>query len=181
MDHHNQRNAGNSEYSNIGDDYRGKLDLRRSCLINLICPQIVKQTANHAEHYRCQEGDGQNKPISGFVVPKETPAISVPHKKTPLMSFLVGNDLAVCDSDNPVCLQSNVLIVGNHDQCLSIFLVGVFQQFHNLLAALAVQVSGRLVSKHQGRGIDQRSADRNTLLLTTGKLAGQMLFAVCQS
>ncbi len=56
--------------------------------------------------------------------------------------------------------------------------VQFLQQVHHRLAALRIQVAGRLVGEQDQRFAGDRAGDRDTLLLTAGELAGQMFRAV---
>lgn len=49
-----------------------------------------------------QKGDYHNKLAAGFIISNITGTISVPHSEPFLMSFLVRNNLDICNSDDSV-------------------------------------------------------------------------------
>ena len=55
--------------------------------------------------------------------------------------------MSVRYGDDPVTLQSDILIVGNDYHSLVEVSVGITEKLHNFSGILAVQVSGRLVSR----------------------------------
>ncbi len=69
-------------------------------------------------------------------------------------------------------------IMGDHDQRLAEFLLRAQEQGKYLLGVGTVQIAGRLVSKQDLRAVDQRTGNRNTLLLAAGKLVGLVAQAI---
>ena len=70
--------------------------------------------------------------------------------------------------------------MGNHDEGQTEFLTGLEEKVENFVGVLSVKSSGRLV-RHDDVGIvDKRAGDRNTLLLTSGKLARQVAETVAE-
>ena len=63
----------------------------------------------------------------------------------------------------------HVRFVGDHDDGDALFAVERHQQFHDLVAALAVEVAGRFVGEQQQRIGDDGAGDRHALLLAAGK------------
>src|SRR5262249_1633414 len=86
---------------------------------------------------------------------------SCPHR-------LVAHDAPIAEGDDAVGLQSDVAVVGHHDQRLMVALVGELEQRDDLLGVAAIQVAGRLVGQDQRGVIDQRTADGDALLLPAG-------------
>ena len=52
------------------------------------------------------------------------------------------------------------------------------QELHHLLAVFGVQITGRLIGQNQFRIRYYGTGDRHTLLLSSGKLLGEMFGAV---
>src|SRR5690606_37820966 len=63
------------------------------------------------------------------------------------------------------------LVVGGHDD-RGTGAVDPFQQQHDVLAGVRVQVPGRLVGQQHQRPVDERAGDGHPLLLATGQLVG---------
>lgn len=55
-----------------------------------------------------------------------------------------------------------------------------FQQINDFSGILGIQIAGRLVRQNDTGLIDQRPSNGHPLLLTAGKLRGQMSFALVQ-
>ena len=64
------------------------------------------------------------------------------------------------------------MVVGGHQHRRS-GAVDPFEQIHDVLAGLGVEVARRLVGQQHQRPVDERAGDGDTLLLTAGQLAGQ--------
>ena len=65
--------------------------------------------------------------------------------------------------------------MGYHNQGLTHFLSGLQKEFQNLVRVGTVQVTGGLVGKYDIGHVDQRTRNGNSLLLTAGKLGGQVM------
>jgi hypothetical protein len=69
--------------------------------------------------------------------------------------------------------------VRNKGGCAA-FVVQLFEQRQDLLAALAIEGAGGLVGENHRRVVHQRPRDRYPLLLPAGKFGGTMIGAVAQ-
>src|SRR5690242_18609740 len=54
-------------------------------------------------------------------------------------------------------------------------------QLKNMLSVFRIEISGRFVSKQDGRKISKRAGDSNTLLFTTRKFRRIVVTAVCKT
>lgn len=88
---------------------------------------------------------------------------------------------SVVDPENMIHGRNQILIMSDHQNCLLIAPGRLMQQLHHILAAVGVKISGRLVCQYKNRPGDKSAADGNPLLLTSGKLAGQMIPSVFQT
>ena len=61
-------------------------------------------------------------------------------------------------------------VVGHDDQRAAAFFLLFAQELEDLVAALAVEVSGGLVGEQDDRVLDQGAGDRHPLLLAAGEL-----------
>src|SRR3954469_20509656 len=73
------------------------------------------------------------------------------------LAFVSANH-AVADGDHAVCVLSDVVLVGHHDDGVSLSVQAVHQG-HDLVAGLGVEVSRRLVSQNDGRIVDESARD----------------------
>ena len=65
--------------------------------------------------------------------------------------------------------------MGYHHNGISILAADILDQFQNILGRAIVQRTGRLIAKQDVRILDDGSADGRSLLLTAGKLVGQLM------
>ena len=72
-------------------------------------------------------------------------------------------------------------IMGNHEHRLAVTFHQLFDQRHDFVGALAIQVSGGLVAKQKRRIGDNRAGDGHPLLLAARELAGVMIHAIRQT
>ena len=77
----------------------------------------------------------------------------------------VVDDPAVLHPHDPLGRIGDGLVVGDHKDRLTA-LVETAEQLEHLLAALAVERTGRLVGEHDGGLVGQRPGDRQALPLT---------------
>ena len=92
----------------------------------------------------------------------------------------IRNNLTVADFDDAVCVCRNARIVGDHNHGMPVF-VQLMDDFHHIFTAGGIQCAGRLVGKDDFAAVHQSAGNRNTLLLTTGKLAGFVAFFILQA
>ena len=71
--------------------------------------------------------------------------------------------------------------MGHHDNGGARLLVELGENRHDLVAHLAVEVSGRLVGEQDAGPADDRSCDSDTLLLATRKLARPVVHTRAES
>lgn len=65
------------------------------------------------------------------------------------------------------------------DDRLSIALIALLQKMDDLLTGIGVEIACRLIGKHESGRVYQGAADGDALLLSSGKLIGQMMQAIC--
>ena len=88
--------------------------------------------------------------------------------------------LAVLQSRDPFCTVTHLWFVGNHNNGFTL-LVELIEQRKDLFGGDRIEVAGRFIGEHKVGVVDQRSRDRNPLLLTTGKLRWTMVQAITQT
>ena len=79
-------------------------------------------------------------------------------------------DPSVADRNDAFGLKRDILIMRDKHCRLVVFLIGIAEKLNDFLAVFRVQVTCRFVREKDRRRVDQRTADRDTLLLTAGKL-----------
>ena len=72
---------------------------------------------------------------------------------------------SVFDGKNAVSLQRDILVMGDKNERLVVFLIGQTKKADDICAVCAVQVSGWFVGQHQRGVADKSPADRDALLL----------------
>src|SRR5512147_774106 len=82
---------------------------------------------------------------------------------------------AVEEPDDTLCHLREMLIVSHHHDRGSFVLVKRFQDVHDVVPHLAVEVSGRLVGEQELRFADDGPSYRNALLLAAGKLSWKVM------
>ena len=93
----------------------------------------------------------------------------------------VGDDPAVVDRDYALTEGfDQLMLVGDH-QHGGAALVDLGEKLDDLVAHLRVDIARRLVRDNQSGVVDQRSRQRNTLLLAAGKLGGMVVCLVAES
>lgn len=83
-------------------------------------------------------------------------------------------DLAVQNVDRALCLPGHIAVMGNEHDGVALA-VELVENDDDLLAGFGIQRAGRLVSQNQLGICYNGSGDSDTLLLSTGKLRGQVL------
>ena len=66
------------------------------------------------------------------------------------------------------CAGRRVNIMGHHDNGFTLLLIQGLQQVQDFIPGFAIQVTGRLIAKQQGRVCDDGTCDTGALLFTTG-------------
>ena len=89
-------------------------------------------------------------------------------------------ELAFFEIDRARGPRRGVRIMRDHNDRLAVFAVQRLEQVQDLVAGLAVEVTGGLVAEQQGRIGDNRARDAYALLLPAGKLAREMSRALHQ-
>ena len=82
---------------------------------------------------------------------------------------------------DPFGVLGHLGIVGHQDQRDVILLIQLGEKLHDISAGPRVEVPSGFIG-HQDRGpVDQRSSDRDALLLAAGKLTGVMIEAISEA
>ena len=76
----------------------------------------------------------------------------------------------------PVGIAGHFRFMGDHDDGDALFLVERDEQVHDLVAALAVEVAGRLVGEQYQRAGDDGAGDGHALLLAARQLGRRVMF-----
>ena len=84
----------------------------------------------------------------------------------------VLDDQAVGEEEDAVGDRGCVRVVGDHDGGLAVARDGLAQEREDLAAGARVEVAGRLVREHHRRLRDERTRDRDPLLLAARELGG---------
>ena len=94
---------------------------------------------------------------------------------------IIFADHTVTDTDNPVCHVFDGIIMSNHDNGISVFLIHGFNQLQDLFGSIVVQSTGWLIAEQDIRVLYNRTSNGSTLLLTTGKLIGEFTLMICKT
>ncbi len=86
---------------------------------------------------------------------------------------------SVADEDDSMGVKCDVVFVGNEYDGVAL-LVQPLEQPHDFVAGRCIEVSGRFVSEQDGRIVDERTSDRDTLALTTGTLVRLVIHALLE-
>ena len=89
-------------------------------------------------------------------------------------------DPAVADADDPLCVLGDCKVMGHHDD-RNPGGVQLLEHTEELFAGPRVEISRRFVGEHERRTIDQRTGNRDALLLSAGHLARLMVHAVAKT
>src|SRR6185503_2899766 len=84
--------------------------------------------------------------------------------------FILLDEHALLEMNEPVRLLRGLRIVRHHDDRLAQVVVQPLEQPEDLLGGRAVEIAGGLVGDDQRRVRDQRTRDRDALLLPARKL-----------
>ena len=96
-----------------------------------------------------------------------------------LLIHLVCHDLSVSERYHAMGIsRGQVALVSNKEYSHLQRFVQAPDQLHHLGSGLAVKIAGWLVGEQDGGFIDQRTRERNALLLASGKLCRTMPGAV---
>ncbi len=85
------------------------------------------------------------------------------------------------EADDAVGHAGLGLVVGNHHDSASVFLVELVEDVHHFLTHLGVEVTGGLVGKHYLRVAYDGTGDCNTLALTARELTGKVTHAMAEA
>ena len=83
--------------------------------------------------------------------------------------------LACFHTEDAVCSVCDSKVMRDHDESHTELLSGLEEKVQHLIRVLAVKCTGRLVGHDDIGVVDQRTRDSDTLLLTTGKLAREVV------
>src|SRR5882724_1603590 len=84
---------------------------------------------------------------------------------------------AVEQADDSVGAVGQARVVGDHDHGRLVLAVQLFENAHDLVAHLAVEVAGGLVGQEDLRAADDGAGDRHPLLLAARELGGEVMGA----
>lgn len=87
---------------------------------------------------------------------------------------LIALNRSVMQADDPLAAAGDAGVVRHHQDRPPVPRQFVEQRQH-LLAGLAVERAGGLVSQNDERVVDQRAGDADALLLAAGELGGAMI------
>src|SRR5690606_25269152 len=90
------------------------------------------------------------------------------------LAAILLDDTAVEEVDRAIRMPRVAGVVRDHADRRA-FLVQLFEELHDRLAVLRVEVAGGLVSEQDGRGAGHRAGNGDALLLTTRELRRQVL------
>ena len=90
-------------------------------------------------------------------------------------------DFAVCHFDDTVGESLEADVVRHHDHCDLFAHVQVDQNLHDDVSAAGVQITRRLVEQQDLGLVGNGSSDGDSLLLTTGKLIGEVVHALLEA
>ena len=94
---------------------------------------------------------------------------------------LVFSDLAITKLYYAVCHILNGIVVGNHDDGISVLLVDLLDQTQNFLRCVVIQCTCRLVAKKDVRIFYNSTTNGSSLLLSTGELVGKLMSVLIKS
>ena len=95
-------------------------------------------------------------------------------------NLLIDLNAPVAEADEPGAVLRDVHLVRDEDNRDAALPVELLEDVHDLAARARIEVSGRLVREDDRRLIDERSRDRNTLLLTARQLVRKVVKAVAK-
>src|SRR5688572_17584926 len=95
--------------------------------------------------------------------------------------WLRGRELAFLEVNRAAGTGRGMRIVRDHDDGLAVLAVEGLKEAQDFVARLAVEVTGRLIAKQQGRIGDNRARDTHALLFAAGKLARVMFRAMTET
>jgi len=112
--------------------------------------------------------------FSSMANPPSNPRTTVwpwraPEGEMPLSKALgrfIGEDLAIADVDDAMCVFGDVWLVSDEDDGVSVGVKGI-KKCHDFDASLGVEVAGRFVRENYGRAVDEGASDGDALALTT--------------
>src|ERR1019366_1158119 len=79
--------------------------------------------------------------------------------------FLIRDDLAVTHGDDAIRIGCDVRFVGHHDDRDALLAIERTEYLHDLVRVARIEIPGRLIRQDEAWVIDQRSGDRDSLLL----------------
>src|SRR6202142_1752392 len=91
------------------------------------------------------------------------------------------DQLALVDMQLPRRIAGSFRIVRYHDHGLLVLSVQQLQQTQDVLGGMPIEVPSRFIADQQRRISNQRPRNGDTLLLTAGKLAWQVLASIGQT
>ena len=92
----------------------------------------------------------------------------------------VGNDLAIADLDDALCVLGHAHVVGDDDDGVA-FGMQFAEDRHHFLTGFRIERACWFVGQDHLAAVHQGACDRHALLLATGKLAWLVMHAVAQA
>jgi hypothetical protein len=93
----------------------------------------------------------------------------------------IAGDMAIDEAHQAARVGRHVGLVRDHQHGDAVLLVQAAQQFHDLLAALGVEVAGGLVGEQNGRLADDGAGDGHALLLPAGQFRRGVLLPAAEA
>ena len=90
-------------------------------------------------------------------------------------------DSASPQPDNPLRLLCQFHIMSDENERGSGFHIQLEEQTHDFLARFSIQIPGRFVGKENAWLVNERTSQRDPLLLASGKLNGIVMQPVSES
>jgi len=88
---------------------------------------------------------------------------------------------AVSELENPIHTRSEIRIVGYDDETRTQICVELEHEIEDSLAGWAIEISGRLIRKHDGRSGNERPSDRRSLPFSARELRGPVARSLGQT
>jgi hypothetical protein len=88
---------------------------------------------------------------------------------------------SVLEMDIPVAVGGDFGIMSHHNDGDSLFAVQLLEDCHDFQTCSGIERTCRFVCENNTGTVDEGARDRDALLLTSGKLAGLVIFAAGES
>jgi hypothetical protein len=92
--------------------------------------------------------------------------------------LLTSEELPVTQGEAPVSGRGGIEVVGDEEHGRLSFMGDLLKEMHDVLAACAVQVPGRLIGENESRFSGECPCDRDSLALASREVLGGVLKAI---